>query len=155
MKPLKHSPQAIDYLPVAGLIVVVLMLPACGSDSSSDDAALAATETPLEALGREIYFDENLSEPVGQSCASCHLPEAGFADPDALFPVSEGAVTGRFGARNAPTASYAALIPEFRFVPDGGGGDGNGRLDKLSALHIGLLRLVGGLSSQCNSSRIS
>ncbi|MES0328193.1 MAG: cytochrome c peroxidase [Gammaproteobacteria bacterium] len=69
----------------------------------------------MQALGEKLYFDENLSSPVGQSCASCHLPEAGFADPDSHFPVSEGVISGRFGNRNTPTASYAAAIPELQF----------------------------------------
>lgn len=75
-------------------------------------------DVSLESLGEKIYFDTNLSSPAGQSCASCHLPEAGFADPDDHFPVSEGVISGRFGNRNAPTASYAALIPEFNFNAD-------------------------------------
>ncbi len=101
----------------------VALLSGCGS-SSSDDGVIGAG-VPLSSiaeLGRQIYFDQNLSNPVGQSCASCHLPVAGFADPESHFPVSEGAVLSRFGARNAPTASYAALIPEFSFVMVGAGG---------------------------------
>lgn len=66
-----------------------------------------------EALGKKLFFDENLSEPNGQACASCHLPSAGFADPDQQLPVSEGVIAGRFGGRNSPSASYAAFTPEF------------------------------------------
>lgn len=73
----------------------------------------ASALTAKEALGKQLYFDENLSEPNGQACASCHLPSAGFADPDQNLPVSEGVIPGRFGGRNSPTASYAAFIPEF------------------------------------------
>lgn len=71
--------------------------------------------TNLEELGQKLYFDENLSNPVGQSCASCHLPSAGFSDPNSTSPVSAGAVSGRVGNRNSPTASYAAFIPAFSF----------------------------------------
>ena len=49
--------------------------------------------TDEELLGEFLYFDENLSEPAGQSCASCHLPKAGFVDPDKGLPVSEGVIT--------------------------------------------------------------
>ncbi|MHB1451998.1 MAG: cytochrome-c peroxidase [Coriobacteriia bacterium] len=66
------------------------------------------------ALGREIFFDTNLSDPVGQSCASCHDPATGFADPDG-DAVSPGAVPGVFGNRNAPMATYAKFIPPFGF----------------------------------------
>jgi len=52
------------------------------------------------------------------------LPAAAFADPDSIdkfSPVSEGAIVGRFGSRNTPTASYAAHIPEFAEMPPGSG----------------------------------
>jgi cytochrome c peroxidase len=68
-----------------------------------------------EVLGGFLYFDENLSSPAGQSCASCHLPKAGFADPDKSLPVSEGVIPGRFGTRNAPSAAYASYSPSFFF----------------------------------------
>ena len=64
-------------------------------------------------LGERLYFDTSLSEPAGQGCVSCHDPAAGFADPDQHLPVSEGAVPGRFGTRNSPSASYALFYPEF------------------------------------------
>ena len=67
-----------------------------------------AALTPKEELGKLIFFDTNLSSPAGQSCATCHDPAAGFADPDKAIPVSEGVVPGRFGRRNAPTITYAA-----------------------------------------------
>jgi cytochrome c peroxidase len=67
--------------------------------------------TPMEELGRFLYFDENLSEPAGQSCASCHLPEAGFVDPDKGLPVSEGVIPGLFGGRNSPASAYAMYAP--------------------------------------------
>jgi cytochrome c peroxidase len=109
-----------DWIIVGTFILFVLS--GCGSSSSggsdSDEQAL----TELATLGERLYFDQNLSTPIGQSCASCHLPVAGFADPDSNFPVSEGAIRNRFGSRNAPSASYAAHIPEFRFELNGGGG---------------------------------
>ena len=69
---------------------------------------------PLEDLGREIFFDTNLSEPSGQSCSTCHLPNAGFAHPNSNNPTSEGAVAGIFAQRNAPTISYTQFIPRLR-----------------------------------------
>ena len=38
--------------------------------------------TPIEELGSFLYFDENLWEPAGQACASCHDPAFRFVDPD-------------------------------------------------------------------------
>ncbi len=71
--------------------------------------------TPMEELGQFLYFDENLSQPSGQSCSSCHLPEAGFADPDSELPVSEGVILGLFGGRNSPASSYAMYAPILHF----------------------------------------
>ncbi|MBW6518983.1 MAG: cytochrome-c peroxidase [ANME-2 cluster archaeon] len=71
--------------------------------------------TPQEELGKKIYFDDNLSVPQGQSCASCHDPQFGFAEPDSSRAVSQGAIPVRFGNRNSPTAAYAAYSPEFHY----------------------------------------
>lgn len=69
--------------------------------------------TAMEQLGQSLFFDQNLSEPAGQACASCHDPAFGFAEPDQSLPVSEGVIPGRFGTRNAPSAAYAVFFPEF------------------------------------------
>lgn len=56
------------------------------------------------ALGRRLYYDPILSGDNTVSCASCHSPAFGFADPK---PFSEG-VRGQKGGRNAPTVLNAA-----------------------------------------------
>ena len=78
------------------------------------------TLTPIQELGRELYFDENLSEPAGQSCASCHEPDFGFVDPDKGKPVSEGVIPGLFGGRNSPASAYAMYAPIRYFDGDEG-----------------------------------
>jgi len=50
-------------------------------------------------LGRLLYFDERLSEDSTVSCATCHDPAHGFAEPRAT---STG-IRQQVGARNAPT----------------------------------------------------
>lgn len=77
--------------------------------------AHSGTAPDIIDLGRKLYFDTSLSEPAGQSCASCHLPGAGFADPDRELPVSRGVHPQRFGDRNTPTAAYAMYSPVFHF----------------------------------------
>jgi len=71
--------------------------------------------TSLELLGKNLFFDENLSTPVGQSCAACHDPETGFSGPlsdiNTHGAVYEGAVAGRFGSRHPPTSAYAGDSP--------------------------------------------
>lgn len=71
--------------------------------------------TQMEELGEKLYFDGSLSQPGGQSCASCHDPAFGFVDPDAELPVSEGVLPNRFGNRNSPAAGYAMYAPTFHF----------------------------------------
>jgi cytochrome c peroxidase len=75
----------------------------------------AAQLTPEQKLGKLLYFDSNLSKNFNQSCASCHLPTAGFADPDQNLPVSQGSDLTLFGGRNAPSAAYAAFSPFFHW----------------------------------------
>lgn len=71
----------------------------------------------IEALGRALYFDVNLSSNRTQACATCHAPEFGFVDPrpnDSGRAVSLGDDGKSLGDRNAPTASYAAFSPMFQ-----------------------------------------
>lgn len=67
--------------------------------------------TPLEELGKQLFFDTDLSNPPGQACAACHAPQVGFTGPDSAInaggAVYEGAVPGRFGNRKPPAAAYA------------------------------------------------
>ena len=76
--------------------------------------------TPKEELGKFLYFDAKLSEPTGQSCASCHHPNFGFVDPDKGLPVSEGVIPGLFGGRNSPSSAYAMYAPTRYFDEDEG-----------------------------------
>ena len=78
-------------------------------------AAVAIAAPTAASVGEKIYFDTNLSQPTGMSCATCHDPNAGFADPRTGTPTSAGVVVGRFGNRNSPTAAYAFLSPTFRY----------------------------------------
>ncbi|MCK4991947.1 MAG: cytochrome-c peroxidase, partial [Bacteroidales bacterium] len=71
-----------------------------------------STELSLkEILGKRLFFDESLSEPAGQSCATCHDPKIAFADPEMSLPVSRGAVHGLYGSRNDMTVSYSMYVP--------------------------------------------
>lgn len=88
--------------------------------------AFPATAEPvydtLEDLGEALFFDTNLSFNRTQSCATCHDPGTGYADPTptpAGGAVSLGADGKSLGDRNAPTASYAAFTPEFHQTADG------------------------------------
>lgn len=90
-------------------------------------ASLAACASPDEGsvvtLGQLIFFDENLSEPRGQSCAHCHAPETGFTGPDpsinARGAVMPGATAAAFGSRKPPTVAYASASPPLDRIFDG------------------------------------
>lgn len=75
--------------------------------------------TQKEILGKLIFFDTNLSTPAGESCASCHGPEAGFTGPisntNNTTVVYPGAIPTRFGNRKPPTAAYGGASPVFYF----------------------------------------
>ena len=78
--------------------------------------------TPMEQLGKMLFFDDNLSTPPGQSCAACHAPEAGFTGPtseiNAAGSVYPGAVHTRFGNRKPPTAAYGGSSPVLFYDED-------------------------------------
>jgi len=71
----------------------------------------------LAAVGRQVFFDNKLSNPVGsQACASCHMPNVGFAGlgdgPGFVQGIGQGAVVGAFGGRKPPSAAYATFAPQ-------------------------------------------
>lgn len=88
-------------------ITGIFLLAACREEK-------APTLSPKEQLGKLIFFDETLSHPSGQSCATCHTPEKGYADQHAR-PISEGAVQGLFSNRNSMTVCYSAFVPPLHY----------------------------------------
>ena len=93
-------------------------------------ASAAATDVAalrIEA-GRRLFFDPQLSEPPGTSCASCHDPARAFSgDNGSGTAVARGSRPGERGTRNSPSLMYLASAPPFgwrekegRRVPVGG-----------------------------------
>ena len=78
--------------------------------SCANEEEYLTIENKKISLGKSIFFDTNLSNPIGQACASCHSPETGFSDPLHRI-VSEGAVSNSFGNRNAPSLAYTIFSP--------------------------------------------
>lgn len=105
------------------VLATTLLATACGSGGSGGSGGGGGSNgtdggnglSKIEALGKALFFDTDLSSSSNQSCGSCHDPVAGFADPmvTVAAPVSEGSEALAFGNRNAPTAAYASLIPAF------------------------------------------
>lgn len=109
---------------VAGLFGVVTATGAAAFDTKA-------------ALGEALFFDENFSLNRSQSCASCHDPDAGFADPRRAVDgaVSLGDDGKSLGDRSAPTAAYARFAPTFHQREDGayvGGQFWDGRAEGLA-----------------------
>jgi cytochrome c peroxidase len=85
-------------------------------------AAKAAPLTPIEQLGKSLFF-MNISTPsASMSCASCHDPEVGWTGPVAGInlhgAVYRGAVPTRFGDRKPPSSAYASFAPVFHWDED-------------------------------------
>ena len=71
--------------------------------------------TDIEMLGKKLFFDENLSIQLNQSCATCHDPETGFTGTNsdinegpAIYP---GSIHTKAGNRKPPTAAYGGESP--------------------------------------------
>ncbi len=82
-------------VPLAGLGL------ALGALADTDIGPVPAVKfDPAKAeLGKRLFFDKRLSGDAAIACANCHLPEHGFAHPEALSPGYPG--NGHF--RNSPT----------------------------------------------------
>ena len=106
-------------LPVIALalrVPLLLAVSACrGTTQRQDIAEPPARFTDQQWLGKQLFFDRNLSRPPGQACAGCHDPAAGWADPDKDSPTSKGNTPGLVGNRNSPSAAYASFSPDFHY----------------------------------------
>lgn len=95
---------------VAALLFAMAAIVTYGAAAQS-----VSSLTPIEELGKAIFFDENLSATGTQSCAACHAPDTGFTGPDSAINAAgaayPGAVTTRIGNRKPPTAAYGGDSP--------------------------------------------
>lgn len=92
--------------------------------SEQDNMILkSANLTLIQELGKDLFFDTNLSLNKNQSCAACHDPGVGFVGPNNAInlhgAVYEGSIAGAFGNRKPPTAAYAGASPVLYMQPDG------------------------------------
>jgi len=102
--PLSHPARADELAAVAKTEVLKsgtwLMTLPLGLQAGS---AYVPDNNPMSddkiALGKLLYFDPRLSKDNTISCASCHNPFHGFADPAR----TSGGVGHQLGGRNSPT----------------------------------------------------
>lgn len=110
MKPLR---RALGAVLLAGLVA-----PASAADLRLQPLPPPAqVNAALAEFGRHLFFETRLSGDGSRSCASCHLPEKGFADGQ---PLSRG-YNGTEHFRNASGLLSVRLKP--RLMWDGRGSD--------------------------------
>ena len=100
-------------------LVLFLGFGACISNAQTPQSSDEAGLTSVEKLGKRLFEDINLSEPRGQSCASCHDPAKAFQG-NAGSPnpaLARGAIADRLGNRKVQLLTYAAFSPKFGFQP--------------------------------------
>lgn len=118
------------------LILILLMtgviISSCQKNSLLDDpdelmlkkskgiiSTTATSLTPIEELGKNLFFDESLSVNGKMSCATCHAPEVGFTEPDQQINITTvvypGTIHVRFGNRKPPSAAYGGDSPVFYY----------------------------------------
>ena len=102
---------------IATIVLGVLLLTL--SLTQSTRALATPPLTPIEQLGKLLFFDKNLSKNGNQSCATCHDPAVGYTGPDsainahgAVYPGSDPAL---FGNRRPPSAAYAGDSQPLRY----------------------------------------
>jgi cytochrome c peroxidase len=110
-------------------ITFALLTVALYSSSAADDRLIAKAkstfgtiESPAEsrlteadvALGRELFWDERISNGGKISCASCHLAEDWGADHRKFSVDAKGKAT----ARNSQSVFNAVLQPSLRWTGD-------------------------------------
>ncbi len=126
-------------------LVAALLLAHAAPGARAEPQARSGTDdvAALVALGRRIFFDRDLSEPRGTSCASCHDPTRAFSgDNGSTNGLPRGSRPGRFARRTSPSLLYLRYVPTFRFVQEGddpqaaphGGFFWDGRADSVRAL---------------------
>lgn len=64
----------------------------------------------LRKLGKEIFFDQEVSDNGKMSCATCHLPENAFTDAKIKSPSN---VEGKTVLRNSPSLYNAVFAKRF------------------------------------------
>jgi cytochrome c peroxidase len=117
------------FISSAIMLILLLLVMSCNEspkaiENEAFDMGYLLNNKDLQILGEKLFFDENLSDPEGQSCAACHGPEVGWTGPDEYVNktggVYPGAIHQRFGNRKPNSSAYATLSPVFHPVMENG-----------------------------------
>ncbi len=100
--------KALAYLVVGATFTLLAVL-------VGTVVAQTSALTSQEQLGKDLFFDANLSLNNNQACAVCHGPAVGWTGPDPAInahgAVYEGSIPGAFGNRKPPSAAYGGDSP--------------------------------------------
>jgi len=78
---------------IALFVLIFIAVSACRKTSKSPgDNLRPASFTDKEWLGKQLFFDANLSEPAGLACAGCHASQVGWTGPDATIDLNGAGV---------------------------------------------------------------
>src|SRR5450759_3222802 len=87
-----HITHAGNGWALALFVLIFIVVSSCNKSSESpSDALRPANSTNNTWLGKQLFFDTNLSEPTGLACAGCHASQVGWTGPDATIDL-DGAV---------------------------------------------------------------
>jgi cytochrome c peroxidase len=120
---------------IAALATIPALFIACGGGGSTDATATSQILSAEASLGARIFNDKNLSASREQSCASCHVDTAGFAQNNGLSAQFGGPLGNLQGGRSSPSAAYLHTNVAFNIDADGtpnGGFFWDGRADSLA-----------------------
>ena len=96
-------------------MLIIALTAACPLIAGAEEIQLSA----IEQLGRQLFFDKTLSDPQGQSCATCHDPATGWTGESSVVNAGESVYRGarqeRSGNRKPPSAAYATRSPVFQY----------------------------------------
>ncbi len=108
----------LSFLSFSLIVSSCSQAPTSGLQQQADEHLLDRAEQAQVVLGQQLFMDTRLSEPMGVACASCHDPAQAFTGNNnnlRIPAVAVGSLPDSFGARNSPTAMYAAFSPQFSF----------------------------------------
>ncbi len=116
---------AASLIGLVGALVGVGLLPQQSAHAQAVGGPLPPVPTPpniitlepVEQLGKDMLYDDTMSNPTGYACAQCHAPTAGYTSGlesiiNLAAGVPPGVVPGRWDNRKAYGYSYAAYSPE-------------------------------------------
>ena len=107
-----------QYPLISAQLLIILLL--SGLNACKKDHSLNSSPEIKIQLGKALFTDRTLSNPSGQSCASCHSSATGFSDPNHNI-ISPGAVDGLLGNRNAINIAFSSFAPAFHYSADDSG----------------------------------